>query len=224
MCIMKKIKILKSLSEKVQNIELSIIECDVVVKLKADGFDIFAANITEEIASTIAMEEISQIPIIKASRQAYKKCGKDPARYRLSAEALLRRLVKGLDLYRINNVVDLLNIVSVKTGFSIGGYDANTIIGDVEFGVGKTNEPYEAIGRGSLNIENLTVFRDEVGAFGSPTSDSVRTSVTGKTKRFLMIIIGFGENENLNNATDLAIQLLKKYASAENIEINNIKS
>ncbi len=221
---MKKIKILKSLLEKVPNIELSTIECDVVVTPPVVNFDVFAEKVTKEIAASIKIEEISQMTTVKASRQAYKKCGKDPARYRLSAEALLRRIAKGMDLYRINNVVDLLNIVSVNTGFSIGGYDVNKIIGDIEFGIGKANEPYEAIGRGNLNIENLTVFRDKLGAFGSPTSDSVRTSVTDSTTHFLMVIIGFGENEKLNIATSLAIQLLKEFAFAKNIETKNIKN
>jgi DNA/RNA-binding domain of Phe-tRNA-synthetase-like protein len=58
-------------------------------------------------------------------------------------------------------VVDLLNLVSVSTGFSIGGYDAERIKGAVVFGIGRKNEPYDAIGRGELNIESLPVFRDE---------------------------------------------------------------
>jgi DNA/RNA-binding domain of Phe-tRNA-synthetase-like protein len=100
-----------------------------------------------EIASTLQIEDISQIPAISASRKAYKACGKDPARYRLSAEALLRRVVNRNEIYQINNVVDLLNLVSISTGFSIGGYDADKIDGDIIYGIGKPNEPYIGIGR-----------------------------------------------------------------------------
>ena len=157
-------------------------------------------------------------PAIRASRTAYRLCGKDPARYRLSSEALMRRVVKGHQLYRINNVVDLLNLVSLKSGFSIGGYDAEKISGSAIFDIGTKNEPYEAIGRGELNIEFLPVFRDDISPFGSPTSDSVRTSVTNDTKRFLMIIIGFSGEICMVETLDLSVSLLKKYANADNIE------
>jgi DNA/RNA-binding domain of Phe-tRNA-synthetase-like protein len=163
------------------------------------------------------------MPAINASRRAYKACGKDPARYRLSAEALLRRVLKRGEIYQINNVVDLLNLVSISTGFSIGGYDADKIEGDAAFGIGEKDEPYSGIGRGELNIECMPVFRDRNGAFGTPTSDSQRTSVSLNTKRFLMIIINYGASTSINEATEMAIYLLKKYAKATNIELKTIK-
>ena len=114
--------------------------------------------------------------------------------------------------------MDLLNLVSVKSGFSIGGYDAEKILGEVILGIGKANEPYEAIGRGELNIEFLPTFRDSSGAFGSPTSDSTRTMVTPKTTRFLMPIFNFGGHQNLQEAMDLAIFLLRQFASGSEFE------
>ena len=62
------------------------------------------------------------------------------------------------------------------------------------------------------------MFRDSVSSFGSPTSDSVRTSVTGSTKRFLMIIVGFSGDICTSETVDLSLSLLKKYAKADNIE------
>lgn len=167
--------------------------------------------------SSHQMGQISQIPAIASSRKAYKASGKDPARYRLSAEALSRRVIKGIDLYQINNLVDSVNLASVRSGFSIGGYDLNQIEGDIVLSIGKPNEPYEGIGRGELNIENLPVLRDRLGAFGSPTSDSERTSVNMETKQFLMIYFGFGALQELNSAADFGEQLLKNFAQAKNI-------
>jgi DNA/RNA-binding domain of Phe-tRNA-synthetase-like protein len=171
-----------------------------------------------DLQNQLSVEDISKIPSIQSSRIGYKSLGKDPARYRLSAEALLRRVVKGKGLYQVNNVVDLLNLTSVKSGFSIGGYDANKIEGDVQLSIGKANEPYEAIGRGDLNIEFLPTFRDQNGPFGSPTSDSVRTMVTPKTQQFLMPIFNFGGHENLEEVMRDAISLLEKYATGSSFE------
>ncbi|HET6556106.1 MAG TPA: phenylalanine--tRNA ligase beta subunit-related protein [Prolixibacteraceae bacterium] len=176
----------------------------------------------EQLRQSLRIEEISSIPAITASRKAYRACGKDPARYRLSAEALLRRIVSGKGLYQINNVVDQLNLVSVISGFSIGGYDADKIKGDICFGIGKENEPYEGIGRGELNIENLPVFRDQEGAFGTPTSDSQRTEVSNDTRKFLMILIDFDRNSELEKAKLMAIQLLREHCGGSNIKEYNI--
>jgi DNA/RNA-binding domain of Phe-tRNA-synthetase-like protein len=176
-----------------------------------------------EISGSLKVEEISRIPAILASRKAYKACGKDPARYRLSAEALLRRVVNRGEIYQVNNVVDLLNLVSISTGFSIGGYDADKITGDIVFGIGEKNEPYEGIGRGELNIEGMPVFRDGTGAFGTSTSDSVRTSVTPETSRFLMVIVDYGNTTLLDEATEMAVELLRKFAGATNIETRKVK-
>jgi DNA/RNA-binding domain of Phe-tRNA-synthetase-like protein len=210
------------LKEKVPGLKLFCIETNVVLNETPDQLWHLVIEKCRELNGNLKLEDISSLPAIKASRQAYKATGKDPARYRLSAEALLRRAVKEKELYRINNVVDLLNLVSISSGFSIGGYDAEKISGAVEFGIGSKDEPYTGIGRGPLNIEGLPVFRDEQGAFGTPTSDSERTCVTQTTRRFLMVIIGFGANHLLPEAGKMAVELLTLYSQATNTEINII--
>lgn len=163
-------------------------------------------------------EKIRQLPSVKSTKLGYRKIGKDPSRYRPSAEALLRRVASGKGLYKINNVVDLLNLVSIDSGFSIGGYNAEKINGDIQLGIGRKDEPYKGIGRGELNIEFLPIFRDELGAFGSPTSDSVRTSITNECSQFLMIILSFQGNHELQKAMDFAVSLLQKHAKGDKIE------
>jgi DNA/RNA-binding domain of Phe-tRNA-synthetase-like protein len=215
---MTPVSVSDELLSRIPGLVLSCIGCDVSVKEgDADLWGVINKK-TDELATHLAVEDISSLPAIAASRKGYRACGKDPARYRLSAEALLRRTVQGKGLYRVNNVVDVLNLVSISSGFSIGGYDSDKIEGSIIFGIGSSNEPYQGIGRGELNIESLPVFRDNAGAFGTPTSDSVRTSVTSFTRRFLMIIISFGPSDLLENATSFAIELLEKHASAKNVE------
>ncbi|MCK5372332.1 MAG: hypothetical protein KAQ62_27410, partial [Cyclobacteriaceae bacterium] len=70
----------------------------------------------------------------------------------------------------------------------------------------------------NLNIENLPLFRDAYGAFGSPTSDSTRTMVTDQTTSFLMVIIDFNNNENLVYFVERSVELLEKYAFARLFE------
>lgn len=219
---MTAILISKELKEKVPDLKLSVIECDVFVLETSDLLWDDIRKKTGELSADLKTEQISKIPAIAASRKAYKACGKDPARYRLSAEALLRRVAKNKALYQVNNVVDVLNLVSITTGFSIGGFDSDKISGKVLFGIGTAADPYEGIGRGRLNIEFLPTFRDEKGAFGTPTSDSERTAVSQITKRFLMIIIDFGGGD-LKKATELASEYLERFAFAKNFKIKRIR-
>ncbi len=206
------------LKEKCPDLKLGCIQCDVLIEKEYPQLlKLIHENIVA-IRSSLIIEKISKLPAIAAARKGYKLTGKDPARYRLSAESLLRRIVKDNDLYKINNVVDLLNLVSIKTGFSIGGYDASKIEGQVIFGIGNENEPYEGIGRGVLNIHQMPVFRDDLGAFGSPTSDSARTMVSNKTTTFLMVFFSFGGIDQLDKSLDLATELLQRFASAVKME------
>lgn len=215
---MKEIIISQEIKNKLPDLTLGCIECDVVISEENSDLWREIEAVCGIIGHSGELAEVGSNPAIRASRMAYRRCGKDPSRYRLSSESLMRRVVKGHQLYRINNVVDLVNLVSLKSGMSIGGYDVEKISGDVIFDIGKTDEPYEAIGRGDLNIASLPVFRDSISAFGSPTSDSVRTSVTGDTKRFLMIIIGFSGDICTMETLDLSVNMLKNYAMANNIE------
>ncbi|MCG8310424.1 MAG: hypothetical protein MI975_23735 [Cytophagales bacterium] len=219
----KPISVQQHLLDIIPEIRLGSISYEVTVVPSDASIVSFSETVIQQIQSDLILENVRERAAIKATKNAYRILGKDPSRYRPSAEALARRIVHGKGLYLINNIVDILNLISLESGFSIGGYDADKIEGGIEFGVGKENEPYDAIGRGALNIENLPVFRDELGAFGSPTSDSLRTMVTYKTSRFLMIIIDFCRHENLEQTVERSIELYEKYTNAKNIQVEMIR-
>lgn len=166
-------------------------------------------------------ESIKLMPSIEATREAYKRCGKDPSRYRPSGEALVRRTLKGNDLYHVSTLVDLINLASIAYGYSIGGFDAERIQGDtLTLGIGREGEPYEGIGRGVLNIEGLPVYRDSQGGIGTPTSDHERTKITLGTSHLLSIVNGYdGNRENTLRCAQYIQQLLSRYADSNGGEI-----
>jgi DNA/RNA-binding domain of Phe-tRNA-synthetase-like protein len=162
---------------------------------------------------------VLESPQIFATRAAYKALGKDPARYRGSAEALLRRIIAGKGLPRINAVVDIINLVSVESRLPIGLYDLAHVQGDIVFRAGRAGETYKGIGKYDLNLEGLPVFCDALGPHGSPTSDSERTMVTSETKNVLAVIISFAGKEGLDRWTERMRELFAQYASANRCEI-----
>jgi DNA/RNA-binding domain of Phe-tRNA-synthetase-like protein len=171
----------------------------------------------EEYRSTLTTESIKQLSAIEATRRVYKVCGKDPSRYRPAAEALMRRMLQGKELYQIDTLVDLINLASIRFGYSIGGFDADKFHGDtLTLGVGKKDEPYEGIGRGLINIEGLPVYRDATGGVGTPTSDHERTKIDIHTTHLLTLINGYDGNEEQVTANAQFIQsLLRKYSNSD---------
>ena len=173
-------------------------------------------HFTQEYRQRYTTESIKTMRPIQATREAYKRCGKDPSRYRPSAEALCRRILKGSPLYQIDTLVDLINVVSIASGYSIGGFDADKIEGDtLTLGIGRAGEPYEGIGRGELNIEGIPVYRDARGGIGTPTSDNERTKLTLQTTRLLTIINGYSGEDGLREAGDYMQELLRRYAGSD---------
>lgn len=171
------------------------------------------------IEGSLEMEGISRLPHIHSTREAYKATGKKPGRYRPSAEALLRRVVSGKGLYHINNVVDVINLCSVRSHYSIGGYDLDRIAGMATMGIAREGEPYDAIARGQLNIAGLPVLRDEQGPFGTPTSDSSRTMVQGETRRLLLVFFNFGGHEGMEGVLEGTVALVEAHCGGKNLEI-----
>lgn len=175
---------------------------------------------------TLAMDQVRHRPAIDAIRNAYKACGKDPNRYRPSSEALLRRAVKGLELYRSLTGIDLGNLISMASGHSLGAFDGDKIAGEtLTLGVGKHEEPYEGIGRGPLNIEGLPVFRDKTGGVGTPTSDNERTKLSVVTRHLVITLCMYGSSEmSEEEVIALSRRLLTQYASATDIRITRYEA
>lgn len=171
----------------------------------------------EKYKATLTTESLKEMSGIAATRKVYRACGKDPSRYRPASEALIRRMLQGKTLYQIDTLVDLVNLASIAYGYSIGGFDADKFEGNtLTLGVGKAGEPYEGIGRGTINIEGLPVYRDQIGGVGTPTSDNERTKMELKTTHLVVLINGYDGNEDQVRANAEFIQtLLRKYCQSD---------
>jgi DNA/RNA-binding domain of Phe-tRNA-synthetase-like protein len=174
-------------------------------------------ELENKLRQELTTESLKELASIAATRKVYKACGKDPSRYRPASEQLIRRILQGKELYQIDTLVDLTNLASIVFGYSIGGFDADKIVGDtLTLGIGQEGEPYEGIGRGALNIAGLPVYRDSKGGVGTPTSDNERTKIDLQTKHLLVLINGYDGNEERVLKNALYIQeLLRRYAKSD---------
>ena len=171
----------------------------------------------ERFLRDLTTESLKSLSGIAATRAVYKKCGKDPSRYRPASEQLIRRMLQGKELFQIDTLVDLVNLASIAFGYSIGGFDADKIVGDtLTLGVGREGEPYEGIGRGMLNIAGLPVYRDAQGGVGTPTSDNERTKMTLDTTHLLVLINGYdGDEQRVRQNAEFIQQLVRKYCQSD---------
>ncbi|MBR1485444.1 MAG: hypothetical protein IJ612_07110 [Prevotella sp.] len=174
-------------------------------------------TLEEQFRSELTTESLKQLTSIAATRTIYKKCGKDPSRYRPASEALIRRMLQGKELYQIDTLVDLINLASIAYGYSIGGFDASKFVGDtLTLGIGREGEPYEGIGRGMLNIAGLPVYRDAEGGVGTPTSDNERTKITLSTRHLVVLINGYdGQEERVLQNARFIQDLVRRYARSD---------
>ena len=122
------------------------------------------------------------------ARALYKALGLDPTKTRPSSEALLRRVLKGEALYRINTLVDAMNLCSLRAQLPFGLYDLGRVEPPVVLRKGNAGESYEGIRKAAVNVEGRPVLADARGAFGNPTSDSARTMVTLETRAALVTV------------------------------------
>lgn len=210
------IKIDKSIKNILPDFSILAFKMDVTYD-DADTLCDLIESTEKKVFNKYTLKDVLKVPLIKEARDGYKKMGKDPSRYRLSCESLLRRIVKGNQLYRINNLVDIGNIISIEVNRSVAVLDYDKIVGDIVIRMGTEEDEYYGIGRGLINVSKIPVYEDLVSPFGSTTSDTERTMITKDTKTILLFIIYFKEAE-FEEDSKLAISLYEKYANAKNIE------
>ncbi len=215
----KKILISDAIRQACPHFVGAAVEATVVNNPYAAGLWEEINRLDRELQARYTTEDIKLIPGVAATRQAYKNLGKDPSRYRPSGEQLMRRILQGKGLYQIDTLVDLVNLASMKWGYSIGGFDADKISGDtLTLGVGEKDEPYEGIGRGLLNIEHMPVYRDAVGGIGTPTSDNERTKMSLQTTRIIAIVNGYdGNTETVSDTARMIVDLVTRYCDAKDV-------
>lgn len=200
------------------NATLGILIYSVTVKKTSDSLlDKFNSTISE-LESKYVTEDIVKINHIHTTREAYKALGKSPSSYRNASEAMLRRIVKGKGLYNINNVVEINNIISVSSGYSIGSYDLSCVSENITLKRVPDGENYDGIGKSSVNIEHLPTLYDEEGPFGNPTSDSQRAMIKEGERKVASVIYSFDGSEDLEKWMEKFKVLLAEYTDAKDIE------
>lgn len=221
---MIEVKISDKLKEICPNITLGCIQASVKVGSSSESLLKELNKYCEDLTEKISLEDISSLPKIRDTREVYKKLGKSPSKYRVSSEALMRRILQKKGIYKINNIVEINNLISLKSCFSVGSYNVKNIQSPICLTIGEEGEKYKGIGKDLINIESLPVLSDAIGTFGSPTSDSERAMITNDVNEIIMCIYSFSGREDLEKYLKYAKELLEMYADAKSISVKVIEN
>lgn len=213
------VKIDSQLFETYREIRLGLIRFHADVREPDAGFwNYMNTTVEPHVRAEIEGKEWNEIPGIRGSRAAYKAFGRNPGRYRVSSEALIRRIRRGDELYHINSVVDVNNLISVQSGLSVGSYDLEKIHGAITLRKAVQGEGYTGIGKDFLDMENMLVLADDDGIFGSSMSDSTRAMVTEQAKDILAVIYCFEKEIDLMRVLNDGKAAFEQFADAVDTE------
>jgi DNA/RNA-binding domain of Phe-tRNA-synthetase-like protein len=159
-------------------------------------------------------EEMYGSVAIKEMRDLFKKNGIDPTRYTPSAEALLKRIIDGKDLYRINNIVECNNMGSMRFELPMGVYDLDKLVGDVVFKFGSDSDTMDTMAKGTMGMKNILLTMDDEKLFGSPVSDSPHAMITESVRNVLLLVYGTSGvgREEIASATKYTAQKIAEHS------------
>lgn len=174
------------------SVSLIILE-DLTVGQSSSSFEEYEKETFEEIRTQMTLEDVKDDPIFRSYRDLYWTFGMDPTKLRVSSEAVLRRILKGLNLWRISDIVDIVNLASAYHKIPIGLVDSSKLKGDLVVRTASAGEVFQRIGGKTITCRGreIVVADDEkIVCFGYATHDSERTMITDSSSEVLVLLYG----------------------------------
>ena len=180
-------------------------------------FDAERDQVVQRLIGRFAGRQPADIPGVAEARSLFHQLDIDPTKTRPSSEALLRRVLQGKGLPRVNPAVDVCNLCSLEHQLPLGLYDRDQIKGGMVARVGKPDEGYTGIRKHRVHLEGRMTLADDEGPFGAPTSDSARTAVTTTTRNVAVVVYCPADRvgSHLSTALERLASLLKQFCAAD---------
>ncbi|MFW9806806.1 MAG: B3/4 domain-containing protein [Candidatus Thorarchaeota archaeon] len=166
---------------------------ELIVGQSTASFEEYEKETFNEIISQLTLDDAKDDPIFRSYRDLYWTFGMDPTKQRVSSEAVLRRILKGLNLWRISDVVDIINLASAYHKIPIGLVDTAKLKGNLVIRKATKGEIFQRIGGKTIVCRGreIVVADDEkIICFGYATHDSERTMITNDSRRALVLLYG----------------------------------
>ncbi len=189
-------------------IGLSVVER---FSLKSSNFD-YILNTTPISSKMSYLEQVNEI---ERTMSIFKKLNIEPSRFVGLNVDLLNHYAAGGDIQCNHCIDDISALMMLQTCRAVVSYDLDSILGPVEFRIGK---PYEYVNYNLQNVpislNQLPILSDNNGPFGSPSWFNLKP-VTSDTTRFMTIIYSFTGYQGLESQLKEVQTYQKLYAQAQ---------
>ena len=182
-------------------------------------------QLTARLTARLADKSPGDIPGVAETRALFHQLDVDPTKTRPSSEALLRRVLQGKGLPQLNAAVDVCNLCSLEDQLPLGLYDRDLVHGLVRVRVGREGEGYAGIRKQRANLAGRLLLADDEGPFGAPTSDSLRTAITAKSRNLLVVLFCPLERagSDLTAALEHIADRLTRYCAASITAVRTVR-
>ncbi len=175
------------------------------------------ATVYGEIRRRYSLEGLKDVAVFRAYRDFFWRLGIDPTKLRPSSEALVRRILMGKSLPRINPLVDAYNLASALTGITMAAYDASKVRGELRLTWARRGEAFKAIGRSDVMMltGSEVVLRDDASILSIyPYRDSEHSKTERITREAILVTCGVPgiDVELLREAEEAAVRFIELLA------------
>lgn len=155
------------------------------------SFERHEAGVFDGIRKRRTPASLGEDPVLKSFRELYWSFGMDPTKLRVSSEALLRRILKGDNLWRVNNTVDAVNLASAETGLPVSLWDLSQVKLPLAVRIAAKGEMFHRIGldpEACAGTELVVADQEKILTLGFATADSELCKVTPDTESALVAL------------------------------------
>lgn len=176
----------------------------------------FKDEVAVRVRARWTLDELRENPLFRAYRDFFWRIGVDPTKTRPASEALIRRILRGRTLPKINTLVDAYNLASVDTAIALAAFDEDGLVGELLMREAKTGEEFLGIG---MDKPKVLLGGEVVVADGEkliaiyPYRDADACKITGGTERTLMLVCGVPniDDETLTSASRVAVEYVTRF-------------
>jgi DNA/RNA-binding domain of Phe-tRNA-synthetase-like protein len=189
---------------------------NVTVRSHVAELEAFKGGVIQEIRRSYSLEMVKDSPTFRAYRDFFWSIKVDPTKTRPAAEALIRRVLRGRSLPKINSLVDAYNLASMKSETAFAAFDADELGDSLLMRFAAEGE--EFLGIGMAKTVQLTGDEVVIADNGKlvaiyPYRDAEEAKITQKTRNVLFVACGVPgiDEERLRSALDLTFKFVTRF-------------
>lgn len=173
------------------------------------------------IRASFESDTLSQDPRINSWRKVYSSFGAKPKDAKSSVENLYKMVTRGIDIRRINKLVDIYNYICLKHMVPVGGEDVDKIAGNLKLTIAADEKPVQLLGDASPEApkNGEVIYKDEDSTICRRWNwrECDRTKLTAETKNAVLVIEGVHpvNHQDIYNAVNELSSNIEKFCGGK---------